>query len=123
MPLTRRQSEILGFIAEFVHVKGYSPTLKEIGERFDLRSPATIHKHVAMLVDKGYLGRSKCNASRDLRILEKGDDSSHMVRVPLLGYVAAGLPIEAITGYEEINLPKNGLVGAKPMPCRFGAIP
>ncbi|MBE0567878.1 MAG: transcriptional repressor LexA [Krumholzibacteria bacterium] len=108
MGLTPRQAEILAFIGEYAQERGYAPTLQEIGARFGLSSVATVHKHVAHLVDKGYLKRERRNASRDLSVVADGTGSG-LVAVPLLGTVAAGLPIEAVAEQEEINLPEEWL--------------
>ncbi|MFN2370260.1 MAG: transcriptional repressor LexA [Candidatus Krumholzibacteriia bacterium] len=106
MGLTPRQAEILAYITEYAQERGYAPTLQEIGARFGLSSVATVHKHVAHLVDKGYLKRQRRNASRDLAVV---DDGAGVVTVPLLGTVAAGLPIEAVAEQEEIALPEQWL--------------
>lgn len=92
--LTRRQREVLDFVAQFVGAKGYSPSLEEIAAAFDLSSVATVHKHVKHLVDKGYL-RKAWNRSRSVEpIPSAGRQDS--VELPILGAVAAGRPIEAI---------------------------
>ena len=92
--LTRRQREVLDFVAHFVGAKGYSPSLEEIAAAFDLSSVATVHKHVKHLVDKGYL-RKAWNRSRSVEpIPSSGRQDS--VELPILGSVAAGRPIEAI---------------------------
>jgi len=109
MGLTPRQSEILKYITEYNEARGYSPTLQEIGDRFGLSSVATVHKHVGNLVEKGYLKRQRRNASRDLAVVGQSDGSGAMAAVPLLGTVAAGLPIEALEDREEINLPEEWL--------------
>lgn len=106
MGLTPRQAEILAYITEYAQERGYAPTLQEIGARFGLSSAATVHKHVAHLVDKGYLRRQRRNASRDLAVAGEGPG---VVTVPLLGTVAAGLPIEAVAEQEEIALPEQWL--------------
>lgn len=108
MPLTRRQAEILAYVTEYRENQGYAPTLQEIGRRFGLSSVATVHKHVSQLVEKGYLRRGRRNASRDLEVAarERGDGTC---TVPLLGTVAAGLPIEALPDVEEIVLPEQWL--------------
>ncbi len=108
MSLTRRQAEILAYVTEYRHAQGYAPTLQEIGRRFGLSSVATVHKHVSQLVEKGYLRRARRNASRDLEVAarERGDGTCV---VPLLGMVAAGLPIEALPDAEEIVLPEQWL--------------
>jgi repressor LexA len=109
MGLTRRQAEILAFITQFTEVNGYAPTLQEVGKKFGLSSVATVHKHISNLVDKDYLRRSRRNSSRDLEVVDQRADHSEMVRIPLLGTVAAGLPIEALAEHEEIVLPEEWL--------------
>lgn len=109
MGLTRRQAEILAFITEYSEVQGYAPTLQEIGKRFGLSSVATVHKHVSLLVEKGYLSRGRRNASRDMEVVDTRSEEPALARIPLLGTVAAGLPIEAMTEHEEITLPEEWL--------------
>lgn len=92
--LTRRQREVLDFVSRFVADKGYSPSLEEIAGAFSLSSVATVHKHVKHLVDKGYL-RKAWNRSRSVEpVVSAGRQES--IELPVLGAVAAGLPIEAI---------------------------
>jgi repressor LexA len=100
--LTRRQREIYDFIREFVADKGYSPSLKEIGEGFGISSVATVHKHVQHLVEKGML-RKAWNRSRSVEPIEAEPAGS--VALPLAGVVAAGAPIEAIEDVETIEVP------------------
>jgi len=106
MALTRRQAEILAFINEHVEAHGYAPTLQEIGRRFGLSSVATVHKHISQLVSKGYLQRGR-NRSRDLTPVRRRVEDTR--RVPLLGIVAAGRPIEPFTVHEDITLPEDWL--------------
>ncbi len=109
MGLTRRQAEILAFITQFTEVNGFAPTLQEVGQKFGLSSVATVHKHISNLVEKGYLRRSRRNSSRDLEIVDQRSDTKELVRIPLLGTVAAGMPIEALSDHEEIILPEEWL--------------
>ena len=102
MALTRRQREIYDFIRQFVAEQGYSPSLEEIGEAFELSSVATVHKHVQHLVEKGFL-RKAWNRSRSVEPVE--EPRADAVPLPLLGVVAAGAPIEAIEVPETIDVP------------------
>ena len=102
MAMTRRQREIYDFIRSFVADKGYSPSLEEIGAEFGLSSVATGHKHVHHLVEKGFL-RKAWNRSRSVEPVD--EPSSDLVSLPLLGIVAAGVPIEAIEVPERIDVP------------------
>jgi repressor LexA len=103
MALTRRQREIYDFIRRFVAERGYSPSLEEIGEHFGLSSVATVHKHVHHLVEKGFL-RKAWNRSRSVEpVAEEGGGA---VSLPLLGIVAAGMPIESVEVPESIEVPE-----------------
>ena len=108
MPMTPRQAEILAYIADYIGAHGYAPTLQEIGRRFSLSSVATVHKHVSNLIEKDYLRRSRKNASRDLEVMPRRRPGAGC-RIPLLGTVAAGCPIEALVTKEEIDLPDGWL--------------
>lgn len=57
VPLTKRQKEILDYVGCHIQRKGYAPTIQEIGARFGLSSPATVHKHLTNLQEKGLLAR------------------------------------------------------------------
>ena len=103
-PLTRRQREIFDFIRSFVAEHGYSPSLEEIGSEFGLRSVATVHKHVQHLVEKGYL-RKAWNRSRSVEPVPEEKQEEPAGVLPLLGTVAAGMPIEAIEEHETIAVP------------------
>jgi len=108
MALTRRQREIYDFIRGFVAEQGYSPSLEEIGAHFGLSSVATVHKHVQHLVEKGFLKKA-WNRSRSVEPVEESATAaapSNVVSLPLLGTVAAGLPIEAIEVSETIDVPQ-----------------
>ena len=96
MHLTRRQKEILDFVGRHIERKGYAPTIEEIGEHFGLSSLATVHKHLTNLQEKGLIKRA-WNRSRALELVPS-EMSVQAVELPLLGRVAAGSPIEAITG-------------------------
>jgi repressor LexA len=110
LPLTKRQREILDYLNDFIQQHGYAPSLEEIGRRFGLSSLATVHKHLTNLQEKGFIKRA-WNRSRSVELV-----SSRMggraVELPLLGYVAAGLPIEAVVGSETIAVPED-LVGKR----------
>lgn len=109
-PLTKRQREILDYLGGFIQQHGYAPSLEEIGKRFGLSSLATVHKHLTNLQDKGFIRRA-WNRSRSVELVPTrlGHRS---VELPLLGYVAAGVPIEAIAGSETIQVPET-LVGKR----------
>ncbi len=102
MALTKRQKEVLDFIANFVDENGYSPSFDEIAVGLRLASLATVHKHISALEAKGYLRRAH-NQSRSLELGAKYlEDRERRVTaaagrydVPLAGRIAAGSPVEA----------------------------
>jgi repressor LexA len=106
--LTRRQKEILSFVREHIEREGFAPTIEEIGGNFGLRSLATVHKHLSNLQDKGLLKR-QTHRSRALELVST-DMGVRAVELPLLGRVAAGVPIEAVQATETIWVPED-LVG------------
>ncbi len=105
LPLTKRQREILDYLTEFIQQHGYAPSLEEIGRRFGLSSLATVHKHLTNLQEKGFIKRA-WNRSRSVEMMPMRS-GSRAVELPLLGYVAAGSPIEAIASAETIAVPEN----------------
>jgi len=103
MPLTKRQKEILDYIRSFIDGQGYAPSFEEIAESFGYSSLATVHEHLSNLERKGYI-RKSYNESRSIELVEQ-ETSSYSVELPLLGAVAAGLPIEAIEDNETLAVP------------------
>src|SRR5687767_5064772 len=104
LPLTKRQREILDYLNEFIQQHGYAPSLEEIGRRFNLSSLATVHKHLTNLQEKGFIRRA-WNRSRSVELVPTRV-GGRSVELPLLGFVAAGAPIEAVTGNETIPVPE-----------------
>ena len=108
LPLTKRQREILDYLNEFISQHGYAPSLEEIGKKFGLSSLATVHKHLTNLQDKGFIKRA-WNRSRSVEMVPTRA-GGRAVELPLLGYVAAGFPIEAIASNETIAVPDDFVV-------------
>ena len=108
--LTKGQAFILEVLKKLVAENGYPPTVREIGEKAKLSSPATIHFHLKKLEEKGYIKKGD-NKNRTIEILvpnEYLEKNENVVDVPLLGKVTAGTPIEAIeTPNEYFSLPAN----------------
>ena len=103
MPLTRRQKQILDFLSSYIDTNGYAPSFEEIAEQFRFRSLATVHEHLTNLERKGYIQRGH-NESRSITL---APPPGHVgaIELPLLGQVAAGEPIEAVTEQETIAVP------------------
>ncbi len=98
MPVTlyKRQRELLEFLRQFIHKNGYSPTLSEIADAMNVSSLATIHEHLQALIKKGIIKRYE-GAVRGIEILdEKMAGVLEGIELPLVGFIAAGRPIEAI---------------------------
>jgi len=104
-PLTKRQREILDYLNAFIERHGYAPSLEEVGRQFGLSSLATVHKHLSNLQEKGFIRRA-WNRSRSVEIVP-AKTGGRSVELALLGYVAAGMPIEAISGNETISVPED----------------
>ncbi len=103
MPLTKRQKEILDLIESFIEEHGYAPSFEEIAEAFGYSSLATVHEHLSNLERKGYI-RKAYNESRSIELVGHSSSSGGL-ELPLLGAVAAGLPIEAIEEQETLAVP------------------
>lgn len=103
MPLTKRQREILSYLTTYTEENGYAPSFEEIAETFSYSSLATVHEHLSNLQRKGYIKRSY-NESRAIEILPT-EATPRAVELPLLGAVAAGMPIEALTHGETLTVP------------------
>jgi repressor LexA len=100
--LTRRQRQVLDVIREFLEREGYSPSLEEIGAALGLSSVATVHKHVSLLVDKGFVQRA-WNQNRSIELTDRARVGT--TRLPLRGVISAGAPLAAVPVDEEICVP------------------
>ncbi|AHB40096.1 TPA: transcriptional repressor LexA [candidate division WWE3 bacterium] len=93
--LYKRQKQILDFISQYIQVNGHSPTLQEIADSMELSSLATVHEHIQALEKKGVIKKYE-GSVRGIEILDKTFNSSlSAVELPLVGFIAAGEPIEA----------------------------
>ena len=101
--LSARQNEILTFIKKYTAKNNYPPSIREIANEVNLRSPATVHVHLKNLIEKGYLKRSNNNHKLlELQVPnEFADTNDNVIQIPLLGKVTAGNPIEAIENPNE----------------------
>ena len=107
MPLTKRQREILTYLGSYSDSNGYAPSFEEIADQFNYNSLATVHEHLSNLERKGYIKRSY-NESRAIEILPS-EAFSRSVELPLMGTVAAGVPIEAMASGESLCVPESFL--------------
>ncbi len=105
--LTPRQQQILDYLVREVQGKGYAPSVREIAEALGLRSPSTVHQHLAALAQKGYIrrhgDRMRALEVVDKTLLSRGD----AVPLPLVGRVSAGPPSLASETIEDrIEVPR-----------------
>lgn len=105
--LTKRQKQILEFIKSYIKKNGMSPTIQEIKKKFGLSAQSTIHQHINELEKKGFIEK---NGSSARGIELKKHNPYNLTRVPLVGAIAAGQPIEAIeTGGESVMVATNNI--------------
>jgi repressor LexA len=106
--LTDRQEDILTFIKQFTIESGYPPTLREIGKHFQISSTFGVKRHLEALVKKGFIN-IESNASRGISLVRKTSedlidrslrDDDVFVKIPVIGRVAAGIPINAVENLE-----------------------
>jgi len=104
---SKRQAEILNFLVGFQNKHEYSPSLGEIAEHFQISIP-TVHQHISYLKEKKLLTAHKGKR----RSIETHNESrSEVVEIPLMGFIAAGGPIEPISNPEPFEVPKSMLSG------------
>ena len=103
--LTQRQKQIKDYIGKIITRNGVAPTEREIAKHLKISGP-TVHEHLNALKQRGHLEKNPGRA-RGIRVIKS--PSSGLVRIPLLGAIAAGKPIEAIQDKEMIAVPKNGV--------------
>lgn len=110
--LTPKQKNILDYVIEYTNENGYAPSQTEIANHFGFSSLGTVQNYLVRLQKNGFLSKT-WNAKRSLQI-SKGSLPSHTpegllenLELPLLGRVAAGQPIEAITSGETLEVPRS----------------
>ncbi len=113
MALTKRQKQVLDFIADFIEENGYSPSYEELAHAMQLASLATVHKHVQALETRNYLRRG-FNQSRSIEVSEKYLQERRQsqvlmmpppprAEVPLAGRIVAGKPLEAVESKDVLQ--------------------
>lgn len=101
--LSPRQRDVLDFIRSALNQRGYPPTYREIGDALGISSTNGVADHVKALVRKGFLEKSGGGAARGLKLTTKArpPQRGDTVSVPVIGQVAAGIPILAEENYEK----------------------
>ncbi len=107
MTLTRKQRDILDYVTTTIEGQGLAPSFGEIAEHFGYNSLATVHEHLSNIEQKGYIRRGH-NESRAIEILPPRGTAG-ATEIPLLGTVAAGMPIESVMAGEVVQVPDSML--------------
>lgn len=102
MTLTDRQKQVYDYICTYVRQHGHTPKLREIAEFLGIRSRGSVHRYVQALVQAGLI-EIEPERARGIRLLQEVEADNRFT-LPLLGRIAAGLPIEAIPDQDEIDL-------------------
>jgi repressor LexA len=106
--VTKRQDEVLGFMKDFLVRNKFPPTIREIAHHFEI-SVKGAYDHVKALEKKGMIHCNQ-NQSRSIEILEEIDEERLLTSIPILGRVAAGVPILAEENLEgSVHLPQEFL--------------
>jgi len=110
----KRQGQILDFIKQNIQSTGFAPTLKQIASAIGVSSLATVHEHLVSLEKKGLIKRRQ-GKKRSIDISdEQMELSSEGIEVPILGFIAAGSPIEPYTDPNAMmNIPSPFVSGKK----------
>ncbi len=89
--ITKKQQQVLNFITDYQKRRGYAPSLEEIFKKFKIASVSTAHFHISKLRDLGHLEKEE-NKPRAIDVIKRDE----LVKIPIVGTIAAGQPIEAI---------------------------
>lgn len=104
MPITRRQQQVYDFLVNHFQGTDEAPTLDEICEALGVKSRGSMHKHISALIDEGLL-EAPGHRHRGIRLKRSEENELH--HLPMMGYIAAGRPLEAISEPETIQIPRN----------------
>lgn len=111
MSLTKKQKQVYDYIVEYIEENDYSPTQMEIKEHFGFKSLGSVQDYIRYLKNANYI-QNDTNSVRGLTPVTGGSTNSNdnVIDIPLHGKVAAGNPIEAMEGSENISVPA-GMIG------------
>lgn len=105
--LTKRQSEIVNYVSDFIQTHRYSPSFREIMQHFDFSSLGTVYRHVNVLKRKGILLLEKgCGRSLALAIAPPSQEAKAQVILPFIGQISAGKPIETFSQARTVAVPE-----------------
>ncbi len=106
LPRTQRQKEVLDYIIRFTAKHGHEPSYAQIARNFGVSSKATIAKHISALEKRGLIKREHEPGRFTLAVKHEDAPANAMCEVPLVGRIAAGVPIDAIEDIEMICVPR-----------------
>ena len=116
--LTERQQQVLDYIKETVHERGYPPSVREIGEAVGLSSPSSVHAQLNSLVDEGMIKKDPAKP-RAIMIIDDhplvSENDGRTRDVPVLGRIAAGTPMLAAEHVDDVMTLPTDLVGSGPV--------
>jgi repressor LexA len=115
MPVTlyKRQKQILDFISQFIQKNGYSPTLQQIADALGVSSLATVHEHLNAMAKKKIIKKYE-GAVRGIEIVNKNlGEIKKGIELPILGFIAAGAPIEPYTDPNATTSVPPGMLSGK----------
>jgi len=114
--LTERQKEIYNFIKEYIEVNSYPPTYREIGNHFNIASTFGVKRHIDALVKKGFMNIGE-NSNRTISLTENFDETKNnpadIINIPIVGHIAAGVPLLAEENIEGTFTLHSGLINGK----------
>lgn len=108
------QRQTLEFLRNFIAENGYGPTLKDIAQHIGVKSLSTAHFHLERLENKGFIRRGEDGM---IELIDISTPELGPTAVPLVGTIAAGLPIEAIENSTMIDIPANMIDGRGEVYC------
>jgi len=107
--LTHRQKEVYAFLKTYIQEHRTAPTYDEIRRHFGFRSYNAVFKHLRQLEARGYLKAGRKNHKQAFRLRDPMATAATLAPIPLLGRVAAGLPIEALEDRDTVEVPESFL--------------
>lgn len=109
----KRQGQILDYIKQHIQQTGSAPTLRQIAQALGVSSLATVHEHLETLENKNLIKRKK-GKNRSIELVDANVNFSENIDVPILGFIAAGAPIEPYTDPNAaISIPTSFASGKK----------
>ena len=107
MHLTKRQRQVYEYLKDHIRLLGYAPSIMEMAKEFGVNSPATVHKHLGILEEKGLI-RKTGHLSRAIEVMEEPEVLLSQ-EYPVLGHIVAGRPIEVLENREVVSLMPDAL--------------